>query len=167
MYQDYLKRALKLAEKRRGFCSPNPAVGAVVVKDGKIIGEGWHEKAGAPHAEVMALASAGSSAAGGILYVTLEPCSHTGRTPPCTDLIIKTGIKAVYYGFKDSNLTVSGQGEFYLKSAGIACEQIELPEINAFYRSYAHWLKTKKPWVTAKIALSLDEKIASVDGKPL
>src|SRR4051812_23720535 len=110
---DYLKQALILASKRRGFCAPNPPVGAIVVnKNHQIIGAGEHWAAGYPHAEVMALKNVSSeSVKDAVLYITLEPCCHMGRTPPCTDLIIKSGIKKVIYGFSDPNPLVNKQGE--------------------------------------------------------
>lgn len=163
----YLLKALELAQKRRGFCAPNPAVGAVVVKNGKIIGEGYHWAVGYPHAEVEALKSLSESARGADLYVTLEPCCHHGRTPPCTDLIIEQGLKAVYYGFRDPNPVVSGRGEALLKAANIDCQYISIDEINAFYRSYNYWTQHHRPWITAKIALSQDHKIAGPEGKPV
>ncbi|ACJ20764.1 bifunctional diaminohydroxyphosphoribosylaminopyrimidine deaminase/5-amino-6-(5-phosphoribosylamino)uracil reductase RibD [Coxiella burnetii] len=164
---DYLKKALSLAEIRRGFCAPNPSVGAVVVKDDKIISTGFHKRSGLPHAEVEAIKSLGDKARGAALYVTLEPCCHFGKTPPCTDLIIQSGIKAVYYGLHDPNLAVCGKGIEQLQRAGVNCFLIELPEINAFYESYRYWIKHKRPWVTAKLALSLDGKIAGNEGKPV
>ncbi|QTS84160.1 bifunctional diaminohydroxyphosphoribosylaminopyrimidine deaminase/5-amino-6-(5-phosphoribosylamino)uracil reductase RibD [Coxiella endosymbiont of Amblyomma nuttalli] len=163
----YLKKALSLAKTRRGFCAPNPAVGVVLVKEGTIIATGFHKKSGFPHAEVEAIRSAGESAKGCDLYVTLEPCCHYGKTPPCTNLIIQSGIKSVYYGFRDPNSVVSGNGAQQLEKAGIRCFFIELPEINAFYESYHYWTKYKRPWVTAKLALSLDGKIAGPKGESL
>lgn len=164
----YLNQALTLAELRRGFCAPNPAVGAVVVKEGKIIGQGSHWQAGSPHAEVVALAELSQEESHQAdVYVTLEPCCHFGKTPPCTELLIKRGVRAVYFGFADPNPQVAGKGQAQLRAAGIICEQIASPEIEAFYQSYAYWTKTSRPWVTAKIAVSLDGKIAAAQGKPL
>lgn len=162
----YLHIALKLAEKRRGFCAPNPAVGAVVVKDGQIIGDGYHWGAGHPHAEVEALQNLPlEQTTGSTVYVTLEPCCMQGRTPACTDLLIKQRVKEVYYGFVDPNPKVSGQGEKQLREAGIACQHLSLPEVTLFYQSYQHWVTTQRPWVTAKLALSLDGKIAGPGGQ--
>lgn len=159
--QTFLAHALLLAEKRRGFCAPNPSVGAVLVRDQKIIGEGFHFAAGHPHAEVMALQNLSKEELKNTtLYVTLEPCCMHGRTPPCTDLIIQKGISRVIYAFQDPDPRVAGKGEAQLKTAGIDCKQIECKEIDDFYRSYAYWQKTKLPWVTAKIAVSKDQKIA-------
>ncbi len=162
----FLKQALELAQARRGFCAPNPAVGAVVVKDGTVIASGAHQASGQPHAEVIALESL-PDACDATLYVTLEPCCHWGKTPPCTDLIIAKNIKQVFFGFKDPNPDVNGGGESQLSTAGILCQQLELPEINNFYRSYRYWLEHHRPFVTAKIALSLDGKIASKNGRPV
>ncbi len=162
----YLKQALALAEIRRGYCAPNPAVGAVVVKNNQILGTGYHYASGHPHAEVEALKELGESAKDATIYVTLEPCCHhSKRTPPCTELLIKRGIKKVVYGFQDPNPEVAGHGEQMLRDAGIECVHDPLPAINEFYRSYAYWWQTKKPLVTAKLALTLDGKIAGPGGQ--
>jgi diaminohydroxyphosphoribosylaminopyrimidine deaminase/5-amino-6-(5-phosphoribosylamino)uracil reductase len=164
----YLYQALELAQLRRGFCAPNPSVGAVVVKDGRILGSGNHWMAGAPHAEVAALADLSpEETAGATLYITLEPCCHWGKTPPCTDLIIKHQISQIVYGFPDPNPAVAGKGHQKLVDAGIDCTHMPLPEIDEFYASYAHWVTTGKPWVTAKLALSLDGCIAGENGEPM
>lgn len=162
----YLNRALQLATLRRGFCAPNPAVGALIVKTGEIVGEGYHVKAGDPHAEVIALQQAGNQAKGATLYVTLEPCSHTGRTPPCVNAIIKAQLAQVYFGYYDPNPLVAGKGQKLLEAAGLHCEHIPLNEIKRFYHSYTYWTLHKKPWVTVKIAVSQDWKIAQQHGKP-
>lgn len=161
----YLKNALELAQIRRGFCAPNPAVGAIIVKNGEIIAEGFHHGSGTDHAEIDALKKINFVAHNATLYVTLEPCCHQGKTPPCTDAIIKSGIKKVFFGFDDPNPKVSGKGMQQLINAGIPCEKIELPEINNFYQSYQFWWQHKRPFVTGKIALSLDGKIAGPGGK--
>ncbi len=161
----YLHQALKLAQIRRGFCSPNPSVGAVIVKNEKVIAEGYHLGPGSAHAEVDALEKLQNKAQGTTVYVTLEPCCHTGRTPPCTEALIQAGVKHVVYGFCDPNPIVSGKGEAALRAAGIACEHVVLPEIDHFYESYHHWHITKKPFITAKIAMSLDGKIAGKSGE--
>jgi diaminohydroxyphosphoribosylaminopyrimidine deaminase/5-amino-6-(5-phosphoribosylamino)uracil reductase len=167
MHHNYLLQALDLAKLRQGFCAPNPTVGAVVVKDGQVIAQGYHWAAGHPHAEAAALAQLDpSQCQGATLYLTLEPCCHYGRTPPCSLLLIQRGIKAVYYGFKDPNPIVAGKGREHLLQNGISCEQIPLAEIDAFYQSYFFWTQNRLPWVTAKIALSLDGKIAGTHGKP-
>ena len=164
-HKDTLKEALVLAQSRRGFCAPNPAVGAVVVKNNKVIGQGRHFAAGSAHAEVEALRGLGDEARGATLYVTLEPCCHWGKTPPCTELIIKSGIREVYYALRDPNFVVAGKGEQALHHAGIPCHQVELSEITEFYESYVYWLQRGLPKVTAKIAMSLDGKIAGANGK--
>lgn len=166
-HHDYLRRALSLANSRRGYCAPNPAVGAVVVHNGAIIGEGCHHHCGADHAEVAALSSIGGGASGATLYVTLEPCCHYGRTPPCTKAIKQAGIVSVIYGYKDPNPKIDGSGHKALHSADIHCMRISLPEIDQFYESYTHWLHTSRPFVTAKIAMSLDGKIAGIAGQRL
>ena len=156
----FLLQALACAKNREGFCAPNPAVGAVAVKDNQVIATGFHFGAGFPHAEVEVLDKAGDNALGATLYITLEPCCHFGRTPPCTDKIIKAGIKAVYFGFTDPNPIVSGKSVAILNQAGIVCEKITQPEIDLFYTPYAHCIKNKRPFVTAKLAMSADFKIA-------
>lgn len=163
----FLQRALELAQSRRGFCAPNPAVGCVIVKNNRVIGEGLHLACGKPHAEVDALQKLGERAEGADLYVTLEPCCHWGRTPPCTQAIVEAKITRVFYAFRDPNPKVAGQGEATLKQAGIACEKLSSQAIDDFYESYAYWTKHKMPFVTAKLAVSLDGKIAGVDGKPV
>ncbi len=164
--QQYLQHALKLADSRRGFCAPNPAVGALLVKDGEIIAEGCHFAAGQPHAEINAIQQAGNNAAGASLYVTLEPCCHQGRTPPCVDAIIKAKIAEVYFAYRDPNPSVSGKGQEQLIQAGIPTHHVTIDEIDRFYQSYQHWTKTHKPWVTIKLAVSKDNKIAYQDGSP-
>jgi diaminohydroxyphosphoribosylaminopyrimidine deaminase/5-amino-6-(5-phosphoribosylamino)uracil reductase len=155
-----------LAVQQRGFCAPNPSVGAVVVVDNKIIGQGCHQGRGTQHAEVIALQNF-EPQPDAILYVSLEPCCHYGRTPPCTDLIIAKKIHKVVYGFLDPNPEVSGRGIEQLQQAGVLCEYVSLPEIDAFYRSYHHWWQTRTSLVTAKIAMSLDGKIAGAQGQPV
>lgn len=165
--QIFMQQALKLAEQRRGFCAPNPAVGAVVVKEGRVIAKGTHWAAGEPHAEVVALQSVGVEAAGATMYVTLEPCSHYGKTPPCTGLIIRKGIREVVFGMRDPNSNVQGQGARVLQEAGIACELLHDAAVERFYESYRYWLQTRLPWVTIKLAISLDGKIAGLQGAPV
>jgi len=160
-------RTLELAEKGRGSCAPNPAVGAVLVRDGVVVGEGYHRGPGQPHAEVEAIRGNEEAARGATLVVSLEPCCHFGRTPPCTDLLKQVGIARVVYAFGDPNPVVAGRGREALLAAGIACEQVEIPEANEFYRSYAHWWKTGRPYITAKLALSLDGRIAGEGGMPV
>lgn len=165
-HRKYLLIALQLANERRGFCAPNPSVGAVIVDQDRILGQGSHFGSGFEHAEVVASQGL-SNLSSSRLYVTLEPCCHWGKTPPCTELIIKKGIKEVYYGFTDPNPDVNGVGEAALRKAGIHCQRIDLPEINAFYQSYAHWTKNKLPWVTAKLAMSIDARIAGPQAEPI
>ncbi|MDF3055518.1 MAG: ribD [Gammaproteobacteria bacterium] len=166
-HEYFLKEALVLAEERKGFCSPNPSVGAILLReDGSTI-KGMHWQAGDPHAEVMVLSQLSpEETAGAVLYVTLEPCAHTGKTPPCTDLLIKHKLSAVYYGLKDPNPLVCGKGQAKLREAGMICEHIPCAQIDAFYQSYIWWTKHRRPWITAKLALSLDGKIAGANGVP-
>lgn len=160
----FLLRALQLAQQRRGFCAPNPAVGAVLVAGGTIIGEGTHFAPGHPHAEVIALSAQHAHSKNLTLYVTLEPCCHYGRTPPCTDLIIAQGITRVVFAACDPNPHVNGQGMQQLIASGIDCVHVPVTKINQFYSSYQHWHNTKTPAFTAKIALSLDGKYARPGG---
>lgn len=157
-----MRRALALARRGLGRTAPNPAVGAVVAKNGKIIGEGWHRKAGGPHAEVFALEQAGEKAEGADLYVTLEPCSHFGKTPPCADLIIARGVSRVFAAMKDPNPLVSGRGLAKLRKAGIAAEcgllGKEAAELN---RAWLKFIRTGLPYLTVKAGQSLDGKIAT------
>ncbi len=164
---DYLKQALTLAELRRGFCAPNPCVGAIVVKNEKILARGYHLAHGSPHAEADALNKIDAKfAKGATLYVTLQPCCHTTKkTPPCTSLIIEKGITKVVYGFRDPNPAVGDHADKLLQQANIICIHHPLPEINNFYTSYKFWWQHKRPFVTAKIAISLDGKIARQPGQ--
>jgi diaminohydroxyphosphoribosylaminopyrimidine deaminase/5-amino-6-(5-phosphoribosylamino)uracil reductase len=166
-HQEYLLLALEQARSRRGFCAPNPAVGAVLVKDGLVIAQGAHQAAGSPHAEIEVLKIAGEAARGATLYVTLEPCNHQGLTPPCTEAIIQHGIAAVFYAYADPNSQVKGRGAARLAEAALRVEQLSLNEVDEFYKSYAYWLRTHHPFVTAKLALSLDGKIAGANGEPV
>ncbi|MGO4888280.1 bifunctional diaminohydroxyphosphoribosylaminopyrimidine deaminase/5-amino-6-(5-phosphoribosylamino)uracil reductase RibD [Anaerobacillus sp. MEB173] len=162
----YMKLALELASSAKGQTTPNPLVGAVVVKDNQIAGMGAHLKAGEPHAEVHALRMAGEKAEGATIYVTLEPCSHHGRTPPCADLVIESGIKRVVIASTDPNPKVAGKGIAKLKDAGIDVEVGLLKEeANELNRVFFHYIATKKPFVTLKSATSLDGKIATVTGE--
>ncbi len=167
MHENYLKQALKLAEIRQGFCAPNPSVGAIVVKDNKILSTGIHYQYGAPHAEVDALNKLGDEARDATIYVTLEPCCHWGKTPPCTELLINRGIKQVVYGFIDPNPIVASKGHANLTAAGIQCDYIPLEEITEFYKSYCYWHQSKLPVVTAKLAISMDSKIAGPQNQPI
>lgn len=164
---NYLEIALELAKIRKGFCAPNPCVGAILVKNNQIIARGYHQASGFPHAEVDAISKVDpSQASGAILYVTLQPCCHTAKkTPPCTDLIIKSDITKVIYGFRDPNPVVNGHTDKILQDAGIECVHYPLTLIDNFYASYAYWWKLKMPFTTAKLAMSLDGKIAGKNGK--
>lgn len=163
----YLNLALSLATIRRGFCAPNPCVGAVLVKNAEIIATGYHWASGSAHAEVDALNKIEPVLAkGATLYVTLQPCCHTAKkTPPCTDLIIQRGIAKVIYAFPDPNPAVNDKTNKILQQAGIECIQQRLPEIDKFYTSYRFWWKNKRPFTTAKLAISLDGKIAGKQGE--
>ena len=163
--QYYLQEALALAMLRRGFCAPNPSVGCVIANNNRLVGRGNHIAQGEPHAEVAALKDAGSAANGATVYVTLEPCSHHGLTPPCTDALIDAGVKKVVYAFADPNSTASG-GATILQAAGIHVEHAPLNEIDTFYAPYRHWLQTRQCTLTAKIALSLDGKFAYQSDQP-
>jgi diaminohydroxyphosphoribosylaminopyrimidine deaminase/5-amino-6-(5-phosphoribosylamino)uracil reductase len=161
----YMRRALELARQGEGFTSPNPMVGAVVVKDGRIVGEGYHPAAGRPHAEVYALDAAGEEARGAILYVTLEPCNHTGRTPPCTAKIIRSGVGTVVTAMEDPNPRVAGGGHAALEAQGIrvhrgVCEK-EARRLNEAFNKY---ICTGRPFVTVKCAATLDGRIATRTG---
>jgi diaminohydroxyphosphoribosylaminopyrimidine deaminase/5-amino-6-(5-phosphoribosylamino)uracil reductase len=161
----YLREALRLARRGSGRTSPNPLVGAVVVRGGQVIGAGYHQKAGGPHAERIALAQAGRKARGATLYVTLEPCNHTGRTPPCTEAILESGVKRVVFGMEDPNPRVAGGGGPYLRSRGISVTGGFLErECRALNEVYLKWVTTGFPFVTLKAALSLDGKIATRSG---
>lgn len=163
----YLNHALDLAKRRRGFCAPNPAVGAILVKNGVVLAEGFHYAAGFPHAEIEALKHLPNDVENATLYVTLEPCCHFGKTPPCTQQIKQRRIKEVIFGYSDPNQQLPSQGERELQATGIACQRVEVPEINEFYASYSRWVHSKLPSVTAKIAISLDSKIAAENGLPV
>ena len=165
MHKQFLLAALEQAWLGRGICAPNPSVGAVAVQYGKIIAQSWHRGVGSPHAEVLLLASLPEHCPDVTIYVTLEPCNHWGRTPPCVDAIIKHGIKQVVYAYSDPNPMVSvNNTPVLLERQGITVLHYPLPEIDAFYQSYRHWIVTKRPWVTAKIAQTFDGKIAGALG---
>jgi diaminohydroxyphosphoribosylaminopyrimidine deaminase/5-amino-6-(5-phosphoribosylamino)uracil reductase len=161
----YMERALTLARRALGSTSPNPSVGAVVVKNGKIVAEGWTQPPGGEHAEAMALRLAGPKASGATLYTSLEPCNHFGRTPPCTEAIIKSGIAEVHASFPDPNPHVEGRGVRRLEEAGIRCFKGEdESEARQVIEAFAKYARTGNPFVTAKFAMSLDGKIASRSG---
>lgn len=162
-----IKRTLRLASKASGMTNPNPMVGAVITRDGRIIAEDYHKKAGMPHAEVLAIQKAGEKAKGATLYVSLEPCCHTNkRTPPCTKAIIKAGIKKVVAAMKDPNPKVSGKGIKELESSGIEVISGVLEEkARRLNESYIKYITTRKPFVILKSAMTLDGKIATPSGQ--
>ncbi len=167
--EHYLRLALRLAEKGRGRTSPNPMVGAVLVKRGKIIGQGWHHRAGEPHAEIEALRDAAkrrNDPAGATLYVTLEPCSTHGRTPPCTEAIVAAGIKRVVAGATDPNPAHAGRGFQLLRRKRIEVVAGVLAEkANRLNEAFNHWIVRRTPFVTVKAAMTLDGKIATAEGE--
>ncbi|MBR1951635.1 MAG: bifunctional diaminohydroxyphosphoribosylaminopyrimidine deaminase/5-amino-6-(5-phosphoribosylamino)uracil reductase RibD [Lentisphaeria bacterium] len=164
----YMRRALELAERACGMTNPNPMVGAVLVRDGKIIGEGYHHRAGEAHAEVNAFADAekrGESTEGSTLYVTLEPCSSYGRTPPCTERILNSGVKRVVIGCLDPNPKHNGKAVAILEKAGISVSSgVEEAACFQLNRAFFCWISTGKPWVVLKMATTLDGKTAAPSG---
>lgn len=163
--EEYMRRALELARKGEGHTSPNPMVGCVVVKDGRIISEGYHEKYGEFHAERNALTRCTEDTAGADLYVTLEPCCHQGKTPPCTDIIIEKKIARVFVGSMDSNPLVAGKGVQVLRDHGIYVETGILDaECRKLNEVFYHYIATKTPFVVMKYAMTLDGKIACATG---
>jgi diaminohydroxyphosphoribosylaminopyrimidine deaminase/5-amino-6-(5-phosphoribosylamino)uracil reductase len=161
----FMQMALDLAARGRGFTSPNPLVAAVVVKDGAVVGQGYHQFAGGPHAEVYAIDAAGGQARGATLYVNLEPCNHTGRTPPCTQKIVEAGIRRVVVGMQDPNPAVTGGGADFLKQRGIevtlgVCEEAA----EALNEVFIKYIRTRRPFVIAKCAATLDGRIATRTG---
>ena len=166
MRENYMRLAMELALKGGNRVSPNPLVGAVIVKDGEIIGQGYHEEYGGPHAEINALRSADSSPTGATMYVTLEPCCHHGKTPPCTEALIRSGISRVVVGAKDPNPLVAGRGMEILRESGISVEMSELEsECEALNRIFFHYIRTGTPYVVMKYAMTLDGKTATVSGR--
>ncbi len=163
--EHFMKMALDLAKKGRGYTSPNPMVGAVIVKDGKVVGKGYHQAAGSPHAEVNALEDAGELAKGATLYVNLEPCNHTGRTPPCTERVLAAGIKRVVVAMGDPNPDVLGGGTDFLRRQGIqitegVCER----QAKTLNEAFLKYIKTKRPFTIIKCAATLDGQIATRTG---
>lgn len=167
MSQDiiYMQEAIALARQGLGRTAPNPPVGALVVREGRIVGRGFHPRAGMPHAEVYALKEAGEQARGATLYVTLEPCDHFGKTPPCTRAVIDAGISRVVVGCEDPNPVVSGKGIVRLQESGI---EVSAPVCGDQARDliawYAHWLAEKRPYVIMKAAMTMDGRIAASSG---
>jgi diaminohydroxyphosphoribosylaminopyrimidine deaminase/5-amino-6-(5-phosphoribosylamino)uracil reductase len=160
-----MRRALALARRGLGRTSPNPAVGCVIVKDDTVVGEGWHRQAGGPHAEVFALQKAGDAAKGACAYVTLEPCSHHGRTPPCADALVAAGVRRVVAGMMDPNPQVMGRGLARLREAGIQveCGLLE-PECRSLNEPFLKHVTTGLPLVVCKLAMTLDGRIATALG---
>ncbi|OCG02133.1 bifunctional diaminohydroxyphosphoribosylaminopyrimidine deaminase/5-amino-6-(5-phosphoribosylamino)uracil reductase RibD [Gilliamella sp. wkB112] len=164
--QFYMQQAIELAKLGRFTTTPNPNVGCVIVKDNRIIGEGYHQKAGEPHAEVYALKMAGNNAIGSTAYVTLEPCSHFGRTPPCVDALIKSGIKRVVIAMQDPNPQVAGNGIKRLSDAGVeVCVGILKDQAESLNKGFLKRMRTGLPYVQLKLATSLDGKIAMASGE--
>ena len=167
-----MEHALTLARKAIGMASPNPLVGCVIVNNGEIVGQGFHEYDGRAHAEVLAIKGAGEKARGATLYVTLEPCNHTGRTGPCSEAVVAAGIKRVFAAMQDPNPTVSGSGFAKMRDAGIEVH-VGLLEDDArrLNEPFACWIQTHKPFVTLKSALTLDGQLslmpATIIPKPL
>lgn len=163
--QEYMLRAIQLAKKGEGWTNPNPMVGAVIVKDSRIIGEGYHKKCGELHAERNAIASLTESAEGATIYVTLEPCCHYGKTPPCTEAIIEQKIKKVVIGSRDPNPKVAGKGAQILRESGITVVQDFMrEECDCLNPVFFHYITTKTPYVVMKYAMTLDGKIATKTG---
>lgn len=163
--REFIKKTILLANKGKGYVSPNPLVGSIIVKNGDIIGEGYHKCFGKEHAEIVALRQVGENARGATLYVNLEPCCHFGKTPPCTDAIIKAGIKRVVIGMVDPNPLVNQQGIKILRENGIDVESgIEKETCEQLNSAFIKYIKTGLPYVTLKIAQSLDGRIATATG---
>lgn len=163
--EEYMKRAIELARQGEGFTSPNPLVGAVVVKHGKIIGEGYHARYGEAHAERNALKHCMETAKGGDLYVTLEPCCHYGKQPPCVEAIVQAGIRRVFVGSDDPNPLVAGKGIRYLRERGIVVETHVLKEeCDRLNPIFFHYIQTQTPYVVMKYAMTMDGKIAAYTG---
>ena len=154
-----LARAIELAERGRGTTHPNPIVGAVVVRDGEVVGEGWHERKGEPHAEVNALRAAGERARGSTLYVSMEPCSHHGSTPPCTEAVLAAGVSRVVAASLDPNPKAEG-GLEVLRAAGVDTELVDSFEARRLNEAWRTWVSRGRPFVTYKVAATLDGRVA-------
>lgn len=164
--ENYMARALELARRGRFTTTPNPNVGCVIVRDGVIVGEGWHQRAGEPHAEVHALRMAGDRAKGATAYVTLEPCSHYGRTPPCCDALIAAGVSRVVAAMQDPNPEVAGRGLYRLQQAGIDVSHgLMMAEAEALNRGFLKRMRTGFPFVQLKMGASLDGRTAMASGE--
>jgi diaminohydroxyphosphoribosylaminopyrimidine deaminase/5-amino-6-(5-phosphoribosylamino)uracil reductase len=155
-----LERALELAERGRGTTQPNPVVGAVVVRDGEVVGEGWHQRKGELHAEVTALDAAGERARGATLFVTMEPCAHHGSTPPCTDAVLAAGVQKVVAGSLDPNPEARG-GFDVLRTAGVEVEHADSFEARVQNEAWRVWISQQRPFVTLKLALTLDGRVTT------
>ncbi len=161
----FMQRALSLAQKGKGKVHPNPLVGCVLVKNGKIIGEGHHARYGGPHAEIVALQKAGSHAKGSTLYINLEPCAHWGKTPPCAPALIEAGIREAFISLKDPNPSVNGKGIALLKKAGIRVHLgLEKAAAEVQNRAFLTWKRENRPYTILKMAVSLDGKTAAKSG---
>lgn len=161
----YMQQALELAQGGIGWVSPNPLVGCVIVKDGRIVGRGYHQRFGGPHAEVHALQEAGELARGATLYVNLEPCSHTGKTPPCVEAVLRSGIARVVVALHDPNPLVNGAGVMRLQQAGVSVTLgVCAAAARRLNEAFLHYMRTRSPFVTLKGAITLDGKIATQTG---
>ena len=164
--EEYMRRALTLARKAEGRTSPNPMVGAVIVKNGLVVAEGYHKKSGSPHAEIEALKKAGNEARGAVMYINLEPCCHQGRTGPCVDAIIQSGIRQVFIGIRDPNPLVCGKGVRALKKSGVKATTGTLSgECRKLNEIFIKYISAGKPFVILKSAISMDGKIATRSGE--
>jgi diaminohydroxyphosphoribosylaminopyrimidine deaminase/5-amino-6-(5-phosphoribosylamino)uracil reductase len=162
----FLRRALALAKRGQGRTSPNPMVGCVLVKRGRVVGEGWHKRFGGPHAEPQAIAAAGAAARGATAYVNLEPCCYFGKTPACTDALKRARVSRVVFGARDPNPRVAGKGKAALRRAGIAVEEGVLSaECETLNRGFFTWIRKKRPYVILKAAASLDGRIQTASGQ--
>ena len=164
--EKYMARALELASRGRFTTAPNPNVGCVIVREGKVVGEGWHQRAGGPHAEVHALRAAGEQAKGATAYVTLEPCSHFGRTPPCCDALIAAGVSRVVAAMQDPNPQVGGRGLYRLQQAGVEVRQgVRAQAAEDINRGFLKRMRTGFPWLQLKLGASLDGRTAMASGE--
>jgi len=172
--REYMSRAIELAQRGCGSVEPNPMVGCVLVNNGAIVGEGWHQRFGGPHAEIKAIAAAGEKARGAVAYVSLEPCCHQGKTGPCTQALVTAGVKRVVVGCEDPNPQVAGKGVAALREEGVSVESSDLTEqATELIAPFSKLVTTGRPWVIAKWAMTLDGKLATrtgssqwISGKP-
>ena len=163
--EQWMRQVLRLAKKGRGRTSPNPMVGALVVKGGRVVGQGYHARAGEPHAEILALQQAGEKARGATLYINLEPCTHYGRTPPCAPKVIEAQVKKVVIGMEDPNPLVRGRGIESLRQAGLSVRMGVLEkECQTVNEAFCKYIIKKEPFVILKVASTLDGKIATREG---